>query len=148
MKNKKGQLDILIMVFLTLAITGISLFLFVSSGNNSTGSIQGALVVNDLYLEEEAFIYELKSLADGITIKEEFETIYREPGIKPSNELLYKYHNSFLKSLNNEGSFVKVEEEKLKILLKDFEFYLEKEGVKVKHIRDISFELDLPVLSV
>ena len=103
--------------------------------------------MNDLYLEEEVFIYELKSLADGITIKEDFEKKYDSVAINPEVELLYKYHNSFLKSLNNKESFVKVEGEKLKILLKDFEFYLEKEGVNVKHTRDINFELDLPVLS-
>jgi hypothetical protein len=148
MKNKKAQLDVLIIVFLTLVLVGIALFLFSVSAKNVNDSVYGVLEFNDLYIEEERFIFELRSILQNVDV-DDFEQSVNESYfslVVVKGDLFMKYSAHF-QGLLKDGKINIIEPDLegggYKILIEDFNFYIKENEFSINHVKDITLELDL-----
>jgi len=123
MKNKKADMNVMIMVFMTLVIFVSMLFIFIISQKQISKSLPSAEVIEGIYYEENLIRFYIKDLAEksltGLDkndplFKQKFEDKFKQELDKNSN---IKYINEIK---NKEIEFL-YNEENIKILVKDFQ---------------------------
>jgi len=123
MKNKKADMNVMIMVFMTLVIFVSMLFIFIISQKQISKSLPSAEVIEGIYSEENLIRFYITDLAEksltGLDkndplFKQKFEDKFKQELDKNSN---IKYINEIK---NKEIEFL-YNEENIKILVKDFQ---------------------------
>jgi len=123
MKNKKADMNVMIMVFMTLVIFVSMLFIFIISQKQISKSLPSAEVIEGIYYEENLIRFYIKDLAEksltGLDkndplFKQKFEDKFKQELDKNSN---IKYINEIK---NKEIEFL-YNEENIEILVKDFQ---------------------------
>jgi len=77
-KNKRGDMAVVLVVFLTLLITSVSLFVFVTSSNKINAKISDAGIVNNVQIKENEAEFYIKETAEDSVVDSYTEIIQNE----------------------------------------------------------------------
>jgi len=145
MKNKKADTSILILVVLTIVLFAAILFTFDAAENKLKIRMKGLSIVDNLRIEEEIFILNLKTISE--------EIVEANPGIS-EQKFIEEFKKKYIplidkddifkeRQINDEDFDISIENKVLKFRLKDIIFRRSSRDNKfdIKHTKDVYFEI-------